>query len=186
MYFLYRHAWQIHFYCLQEEDKMTSVYIWIKFIHVVGSVTFIMGHGAAIAFTFRVKKESELERVRAMLDLSSSMWSVYMISWLVLMVAGIANAFLGNWWSQGWTWVSLVLMLVITIWMFVLGTRTYHPMRKAFGMPYREGNTEVPAGEPLPEAERAALIAATRPMEQLVIGYGGYILILWLMIFKPF
>ena len=93
---------------------------------------------------------------------------------------------MANWWSQSWTWVSLVLMLVVTGWMFILGTRTYHPMRKAFGMSYREGNTEVPAGEPLPEAERAALVAATRPMELLVIGYGGFILILWLMYFKPF
>ena len=165
---------------------MSSLYLWIKFIHVVASITFIMGHGTSIAFAFQVKREKDLDRVRAMLDLSGSMWNVYMLSWLVLMVAGIINAFMGNWWSQGWIWVSLGLMLVITVWMFVLGYRTYHPLRKAFGMPYNEGKKVIPAGEPLPEEERSALIAATKPMELLVVGYGGYILILFMMIFKPF
>jgi uncharacterized membrane protein len=165
---------------------MSSVYLWIKFIHVAASVTFIMGHGGAVAFSFRVKKEKELERVRAMLDLSQSMWGVYMLSWLVLMIGGIINGFMGKWWSQGWIWASLVLMLVITVWMFILGFKNYHPLRKAFGMPYRGTKGEFPAEEPLPEEERTALIAATRPMELLVIGYGGYVLILWLMIFKPF
>jgi len=165
---------------------MGSLYQWVKFIHVLASVTFIMGHGASIAFAFRVKKESNLERVRAMLDLSQSMWQVYMLSWLVMMIAGVVNGFMGNWWSRGWIWASLVLMLVITFWMFYLGVKTYHPLRKAFGMPYREGNAELPAGEPLPEAERTTLLAATRPMELFAVGYGGFAFILWLMIFKPF
>ena len=165
---------------------MSSLYLWIKFIHVAASVTFIMGHGAAIAFSFRVKKEKSIERVGAMLDLASSMWQVYMLSWLVLMAAGIANGFMGNWWSRGWIWVSLILMLAITIWMFIVGNNTYHPLRKAFGMPYRTSKGDFPAEEPLPEAERDALVAATRPMELLAVGYGGFILILWLMIFKPF
>ena len=121
-----------------------------------------------------------------MLDLSGSMWHVYMRSWLVLMIAGVVNGFMGQRWSRGWIWVSLVLMLVITVWMFFLGYRTYHPLRKAFGVPYQKGKNEMPAEEPLGEEERVALIAATRPMEMLAIGYGGFLLILWLMIFKTF
>jgi len=165
---------------------MSSLYLWIKFIHVVAGITFIMGHGAAIAFAFRVKKETEVERVSAMLDLSGSMWPVYMLSWLALMIAGIVNGFMHMLWSQGWIWVSLVLFIAITIWMFTLGYKTYHPLRKAFGLPYQKGKEEMPAEDPLPEQDRAALIAATRPVELLAVGYGGFILILWLMIFKPF
>jgi hypothetical protein len=165
---------------------MGSLYLWIKFIHVAASFTFILGHGAAVAFSFKVKQEKELERVRAMLDLSGSMWNVYMLSWLVLMIAGIVNGFMGKWWSAGWMWASLGLMLVIFFWMFYLGGRQYHPLRKAFGMEYHVGKDVLPAEEPRPEAERMALIAATNPMQLLVVGYGGFILILWLMIFKPF
>ena len=165
---------------------MSSLYLWIKFIHVVAGFTFIMAHGAAITFSFRVKHEKELERVSAMFALSESMWPVYMLSWLVLMIAGIANGFMGKWWSHGWIWVSLVLMIVITVWMFQLGYKTYHPLRKAYGLPYRDTKGDKPAEPPLAEEERVAIIAATKPMQMLVVGYGGFILILWLMIFKPF
>ncbi len=165
---------------------MSSLYLWIKFIHVVAGFTFIMAHGAAISFSFRVKEEKDIDRVSAMFDLSQSMWPVYMLSWLVLMVAGITNGFLGKLWSRGWIWASLVLMLVITVWMFQLGYKTYHPLRKAFGLPYRDTKGEKPAEPPLAEEERAVLAAATKPMQMLIVGYGGFILILWLMIFKPF
>ena len=73
---------------------MDSLYQWIKFIHVAAGFTFIKAHGAAIAFSSRVKHEKELERVKAMLDLSGSMWHVYMRSWLVLMIAGVVNGFM--------------------------------------------------------------------------------------------
>ncbi len=165
---------------------MGSVYMWIKFIHVAAGFTFIMAHGTAVAFSFKLKKETDPARIHAMFDLSGSMWNYYMLSWLVLMIAGIVNGFMGQLWSRGWIWVSLVLMLIITVWMFILGTRSFHPLRKAFGLPYNEGSKQMPAGEPLPEEERLALISKTRPMEMLVVGYGGFIVILWLMIFKPF
>jgi hypothetical protein len=37
-----------------------------------------------------------------------------------------------------------------------------------------------------PIAEITAHIAKTRPREMLIAGYGGFALILWLMVFKPF
>jgi len=165
---------------------MNSLYLWIKFIHVVAGFTFIMGHGVSVALAFRIQKEKDLARVQAMFDLSGSMWQIYMLSWLVLMVAGIVNGFMGHWWSKGWIWVSLVLMLVVTVWMFQLGMKTYHPLRKAFGLAYHIGKEEFPPETPLSEGERVNLLAATNPMLMIWVGYGGFILILWLMIFKPF
>ena len=35
-------------------------------------------------------------------------------------------------------------------------------------------------------AKLAALTASSRPMEIAAIGYGGLVLILWLMVMKPF
>jgi hypothetical protein len=121
-----------------------------------------------------------------MFDLSGSMWHVYMRSWLVLMVAGVANGFMRHWWSSGWIWISLVLMLVITVWMFRLGMKTYHPLRKAFGLAYQVGKDEMPPELPLSEEERVKLLEATDPKLMIWVGYGGFLLILWLMIFKPF
>lgn len=42
------------------------------------------------------------------------------------------------------------------------------------------------AEEPVSEPKRAELIARTRPWEMLAMAYGGYVVVLWLMLFKPF
>ena len=42
------------------------------------------------------------------------------------------------------------------------------------------------AEEPASEEESAALIAKTRPGLMLLVGYGGFVVIIWLMMFKPF
>jgi hypothetical protein len=44
----------------------------------------------------------------------------------------------------------------------------------------------MPAEEPGSEEERASLIAKTRPHLMLLVGYGGFVVIIWLMMFKPF
>jgi len=121
-----------------------------------------------------------------MFDMSGYMWLVMILSLLVLLIVGVVISFMGNWWSMGWTWASLALSLGITIWMFVIGQGTYHPMRKAFGLPYMQKGKEMPSEEPVSEEERQALVAKTRPWEILLVSYGGFVVILWLMMFKPF
>jgi hypothetical protein len=162
------------------------MYQWLKFIHVLAAFTFIMGHGASVAFAFRLKKESDLNRVQAMFDLSVSMFGIFMLALLVILVDGIILSFMGDWWSEGWVWLSLISLLVVTVWMFYLGQRNYHPLRKAFGLPYRDSKGEKPAEPPLPEEERAKLIAETKPHLMLWVAYGGFAFVLWLMMFKPF
>lgn len=165
---------------------MTSLYQWLKFIHVIAGFTFFMGHGVAVALAFRLKHEKDLARVQAMFDLSGSMFLVFILSMLVMLLDGIVITFMGGWWSSGWIWASLALFLVITGWMFDLGARTYQPLRKAFGLPYREKNKEHDAVDPLSETERTAMIAATKPGLMLWVAYGGFAIIIWLMIMKPF
>lgn len=97
---------------------MTSPYLWLKFFHVVAAVTFMMAHGTSIALSFRLKHEQDVARIKAMLDLSGTMWVAMMLSLLVSGIAGIVLGFMGRWWSQTWVWVSLVLLVVVTIWMF--------------------------------------------------------------------
>jgi hypothetical protein len=165
---------------------MFSLYQWLKFLHVLAGFTFIMGHGVAVAIAFRLKHEKDLPRIQALFDLSGSMFLVYFLAMIVMFVVGIAITFVGQWWSAGWIWASLALSLVVTVWMFHLGERTFQPMRKAFGLPFREKNKEHAPVTPLPEAERAALIAATNPKLMLWVAYGGFAVIAWLMMMKPF
>jgi len=163
-----------------------SLYLWLKFIHVLAGFTFIMSHGTSIVFAFRLKREKDLTRIQTMFDMSGSMWLVMIISLLAILIVGVVIAFMGDWWSRGWVWASLVLLLGVTVWMFMLGQGTYHPIRKALGFTYMEKGQEMPAVEPVPEEQRAAIIAKTRPWEMLFVAYGGFVVILWLMMFKPF
>lgn len=70
--------------------------------------------------------------------------------------------------------------------MFTIGQGTYHQLRKALGMPHQAGGKEMPAEEPAPAEESCALIAKPRPGLMLLVGYGGFVVIIWLMMLKPF
>jgi hypothetical protein len=165
---------------------MTSLYEWIKFLHVIATVTFLMAHGTSVAISFHLKGEQDMAKIKTMLDLSGSMWIAMMLSLLVGGIAGVVLGFMLSWWSQWWIWVSIVLLLVITIWMFKIGQGTYHPIRKALGMPYMARGRDMPAEEPASEEESQALIAKTNPVLMLLVAYGGFVVIIWLMMFKPF
>jgi hypothetical protein len=114
------------------------------------------------------------------------MWNPMMLSLIVAAISGIVMGFMLNWWSGWWIWSSIVMLLVITIWMFTIGQGGYHKLRRALGMPYQAGSKEMPAEDPEPVEASLALIAKTRPGLMLLVGYGGFVGIIWLMMFKPF
>jgi len=165
---------------------MGSLYEWIKFLHVIAAVTFMAAHGTSIAISFRLKNEQDVERIKAMLDVSGIMWVAMMLSLLAAGIAGIVLGFMLSWWSEWWIWISIVLLLGITIWMFTIGQGIYHQLRRTLGMPFQAGGKELPAQEPAPVEESFALIAKTKPHLMMLVGYGGFIVIIWLMMFKPF
>lgn len=165
---------------------MTSLYVWLKYIHVLAGFAFLLSHGVSVFVAFQLKKETDPARMKPLMDVSASSWPSMMLSLLVLLIAGIITGFMGHWWGSLWIWVSLVLLLGITGWMFSLGTRTYHPLRKMLGMEYLIKGKPQPVEAQRPAAEILAHVAATRPKEVLYVGLGGFALILWLMIFKPF
>jgi len=84
------------------------MYEWVLFFHVVGALVFMMSHGVSIFAAFQLQQEREVDRIRALMDLSTlslrGMWG----SILLLLAAGIALGFMGKWWSQGWLWVALL------------------------------------------------------------------------------
>lgn len=165
---------------------MASLIPWLKYIHVLAGFFFLLGHGTAVFASFQLKKEDDPARMKAFLDLSASSWPTMMISLLVLLLSGIVTAFAVQAWGRAWVWVSLALLLGQTIWMFTVGQRTYVPLRKMLGMEYLIQGKPQPAEPARPLAEIKAFVAATRPKELMIIGLGGFALIVWLMIFKPF
>jgi hypothetical protein len=162
------------------------VYRWIVFLHVLSAFGFFLAHGMATTMAFRLRRERALERIRALLDASGSAIPVLLLTLLVVLLSGVALGFLGNWWRTGWIWVSLGLLVALFVWMSWYSGRYYVPIRRAAGLPYRDGNREHPAGEAQSEDEIERLVRRTSPWTLLVGGMGGWAVIVYLMMFKPF
>ena len=164
------------------------MYRWLIFLHVLGVFGFLLAHGAAAAVAFKLRGEREIERIRALLDLSRGVTAVASVSLLVLLAAGITAGFMGDWWGRYWIWASLGLLVLIGIAMMVLGSRSFNRIRQM--VQASELSRSKPDIHPFPSAsmdkQLAAMLAATHPVLLTVIGGGGLALILWLMMFKPF
>jgi hypothetical protein len=158
---------------------------WLAPLHVLSIITFFLAHGAGAAMAFRIRKETSLERMRAMLDLSSSPFMVYLLAYVAVAVTGIVMLLLLRLWTRGWVWVSIALMLFVFLWMSRLA-RPYAKLRKMVGLAYREGQQEHPAEPPASEEAVAQYVSTLGVWQFVVVGYVIPAFVLWLMFFKPF
>ncbi len=162
------------------------MYTWVVFLHVLGVMLFMLAHGGTTLMTFQIHKERDADRMRTLLDLSGYSWPAFALSFLLLLVSGIVAGFMGRWWSQGWIWTSLAILLGMSTYMGWSSRAHYHKLRKALGMRYFEGSKDHPPIEAAGEEEILAAQATLRPLPMAVLGFGGTLVILWLMMFKPF
>ena len=109
---------------------------------------------------------------------------------LIWLVAGIAAGFTGRggtgWWTTGtyWIWASLVLAIVIMGLMTPLGRMYLDRIRAAVGVDVKTG--AVTPGFQVDQAALETAIRSGNPTLLAAIGVGGLLILLWLMIFKPF
>ncbi len=164
------------------------MYPWLIFGHILGVFGFLLAHGASAAVAFRLRGERDVERVRVLLDLSRGVTAVSSISLLVLLTAGIVAGFMGGWWGHYWIWASLGLFILIGVAMTPLASRPLNRIRQIV-QPAKPSASK-PDISTLPGAamdqQLAAMLAATHPVLLTAIGGGGLVLILWMMMFKPF
>jgi hypothetical protein len=159
---------------------------WLVFLHVLSALTFFLAHGTSAAMAFKVRRETDFARIRAMLDLSESTVEVMFVSFLAMGLTGVALPFFLHIWNKGWVWVSMILMVFVFIWMVRMNERAYKTLRKLVGLPYRRGSTEYPAEPPASTEDVTAQLKKTNVTGLVVVGYLIPTLVLWLMVFKPF
>lgn len=162
------------------------MYNWLVFLHVASVLSFMMAHGVSASVAFALRRERHPERVRALLELSANSYGLMYLSLLVILVSGVIVTFLGGYWNRGWVWVSLILLIAISAAMGALGGRYYGEARKAAGLPYHDRGKAFPAQPARSPEEVEAALAKANPILLAAIGLGGWLVIVWLMMFKPF
>ena len=156
------------------------------YLHVVSAFAFVLVHGVSAFVAFQVKRERDPERLRVLLALSASTYGAMYLSLGGIVLTGVAAGFQGAHWGSGWIWVSLVVLAATVGVMSMVAGRDYSPLRKALGMPYFERNRPQPAQAPTSPEAIAAAALATRPVPLAAVGIVALVILLWLMMFKPF
>ena len=155
------------------------MYPWVVFLHVAGAFGFLLAHGVSVAVLLRLRSERERDRITTLIELSATSMTAFYASILVLLGAGILAGFMGSWWRMLWIWVALGLFVAIAAAMYPLASGFFRRIRTAVGT--RPSGAPVASDEEIDE-----LLASGRPILIAIIGFGGILVILWLMILKPF
>lgn len=162
------------------------MYLWIVLLHIVGAFMFAMSHGVAMWMLAELPKQRDPRRIAALLDLSGASLSGVYVGLLVLLVGGIWAGIERDWFRFGWVWAAIVVLVVLVVAMYLIATPFFKRLRLAIGLRAAGYPKDAPDPTPLPDAEILA-IAATTPVALLsAVGFGGLLVILWLMVVKPF
>lgn len=163
-----------------------DLYPWVVLTHVLAAFGFAMAHGVSVFAAFSMRSSKDPAAVRTLLGVSGMSIGALYISLLVLLVAGIAAAIMGGWFGRGWPWAAIVVVVVIVIAMYAMASRYYANIRSAVGLPSTNDKKGEPPPPPVSDEELARLLDTRRPEALAAIGFGGFVVLVWLMELKPF
>jgi hypothetical protein len=165
---------------------LTPFMPWIVFIHVAAAFVFAAGHGVTMYVAFAVRREKDRAKMAALLDMSGWALTSAGIAVLVVLLVGILAGVVAGDWNRLWIGVSLVLFIAIGAAMTPIGGAWFNKLRVALGQRTRTFKPGDADPVPVSDGELAALQATKVPEQLLVIGGGGFLVILYLMMFRPF
>lgn len=156
-----------------------TAYSWWKFLHVAGVIAFVSFHGVSMVAALRVRKERDRVRIATVLQLSgSSLMGMYVsLAWLITF--GVVAGIQGDFWNDGWFWISIGLLVLAVAEMSAVGRPYYERLKEA---------VEVrPSGVPRrSDEELEEILSSPVAVWNAVFGAAVLLAITWLMIFKPF
>lgn len=78
------------------------LYQLVVFLHVIAVLGYLLAHGVSASVSYAIKKERDVNRIRALLDLSAASYPTMLWTLLAVIVFGLAAAFLNMvWWKFG-------------------------------------------------------------------------------------
>jgi hypothetical protein len=161
---------------------------WLVFLHIVGAFGLVLAHGVSTFAAFAIRGTRDRARITSLLDVSGVSLGLLYISLLVLLIAGILAGIAAGWYTSGrlWIWAALILLILIVVAMYAMGSRYYAQVRNAVGLPSQMDPKDGPPAPPATDEELDRLLKTSRPEQLSAIGGIGFLLILYLMVFKPF
>jgi uncharacterized membrane protein len=156
-----------------------TAYTWWKFLHIAGVIAFVSFHGVSMVAALRVRKERDRVRIATVLQLSgsSSMGMYVSLAWLITF--GVVAGIQGDFWNDGWFWISIGLLVLVVGEMSAVARPYYQRLKEA---------VEVrPSGVPRrSDEELDEILSSPVALWNAVFGAAVLLAITWLMIFKPF
>ena len=155
------------------------VYTWWKFLHVAGVIAFVMFHGVSMMVALQLRTERDRGRIATMTQLSGSSLRGMYVALVWLIVFGVIAGIQGEWWNDGWFWISVGLLVVAIGEMSAVGRPYYERVKEAIEV--RPSGVPRRSDEELDEILRSPI-----GLWNAVFGIAVLAAIAWLMIFKPF
>jgi hypothetical protein len=168
---------------------LAPFFIWLKLIHVLAALGLVLAHGASAAVAFKLRGERDRVRIGALVDLSNAYLNAFYLALLVVLAAGILSGIGAGYWTSGqlWIWASLIVFIAIVAGMYALAMPHFRDVRHALGMAtFQDIRQGVAPPPPADDRELAALLTSGRPMAVAAIGLVGIVVLVYLMVIKPF
>jgi hypothetical protein len=153
------------------------VYQWFVFTHLVGLVLFVFAHGASAFASYQIRSLRDPMAIGGYLTLSRQAIGAAYVGLIVLIIGGAGAATTYNLWGQPWVWGSVVVLVLVLIGMYAVGSRYYMGLRRM--LLASEGKP------PISEQDLAAYLNSRVPDALGGIGGLGLLVLIWLMVLKP-
>jgi hypothetical protein len=153
------------------------MYEWLVFIHLIGLTLFLLAHGVSMFCAFRVRRETDPDRAKLVLELSSRGSQTSYIGLILLGIGGLGAAGQSGILLAGWIVASYVVLAIVVFLMYGIGASYYYALRQAI-----EG---AKGAAPIGGEELVARLQTRRPEALALVGLGGLAVLVWLMVFKP-
>lgn len=144
-----------------------TLYAGLLFFHILGLVLFLFAHGVTAGASFALRGQVS-GQARQLLLLSQRSAALFYPGLLVVVITGVWMGFIGSYWSRGWIWAAIVVLVLTIVAMGALA----RPYYKA-----RESKTD---------QETATALSQAKPVVLAWIGAVALVLLVALMILKPF
>src|SRR5262245_810682 len=158
------------------------MYTWVVYLHVIAVFIFLVQHAVDIIVTFKLRQQNEPEGIYATYAfMLNNNTRNLRITYLVIILTGAIAGFMVPWWRQGWMWTALGVMIILWVVMGRLGPKYL----TAVDTITNDAIKNKPDATAL-EKFRNDLRARKEPEIMVFTSVIGMLIIVWLMMFKPF